>query len=328
MKIDVKKIVVYTIMVLFPLGIACASFAAQSGQDKKAIVLASFGTTYPSALVAIMNIEQSVKEAFPGVEVRIAFTSNIIRNIWHGRQKDTRFLAEHKEIPEQVLYVKGPLAAIADLQDEGYRTIIVQPTHLYAGEEYADLCSYVRGLNSIRTIKEKYMPFVKLVMGRPVMGMPGNVYDYHEDLKKAALALANDVALARKDGSALVYMGHGNEYYSTGVYAEFQQVMRETYPGVEIFVGTVEGFPSRRDVLASMKHVGIEKVVLKPLMVVAGDHTLNDMAGEDDDSWKNVFTGAGISVKCIAKGLGETPEWNEIYVEHIRDAAKDNGITL
>jgi sirohydrochlorin cobaltochelatase len=319
---------IFVFAAILSIGFTHAALAMGPLPDKKAIVLANFGTTYPSALVAITNAQKMVQQAFPTVRVRIAFTSNIIRDIWHKRQSDARFIAEHKEIPKEILYVKGPLATIADLQDEGYRTIIVQPMHVYDGEEYTDLCSYVRGLNAITTIKKKYMPFVKLVIGRPVLGKHGIVHDYHKDLEVAAKALAPDVALAMKRGAALVYMGHGNEYYSTGIYAEFQQVMRRTYPKARIFIGTVEGFPSLDDVVAGLTHSGVKKVVLKPLMIVAGDHANNDMAGNDSDSWKSTFKRSGIRVDCIVHGLGENRGWDEIYIDHIRDAARDNGIKL
>lgn len=323
-----KKLSIMVMTLILALGLAVPSFAMGKAKNKKAIVLAGFGTSYPSALVSITNIQKKVRKAFPKVEVRVAFTSNIIRNIWHKRQADARFLAEHKEIPTEILYVKGPLATIADLQDAGYRTIIVQPTHLYNGEEYTDLCSYVRGLNAITTIKKKYAPFVKLVIARPALGKCGPVYDYHKDMEVAAKALAADVQLAEKEGAALVYMGHGNEFYSTGIYAEFQQVMRRTYPKAHIFIGTVEGFPSLADVVSAVTHSRIRKVVLKPLMIVAGDHANNDMAGDDEDSWKNIFKRAGVRVKCVIHGLGENMNWDEIYVNHIKDVARDNDIAL
>ncbi|MBW1731124.1 MAG: sirohydrochlorin cobaltochelatase [Deltaproteobacteria bacterium] len=317
-------------LVIFTLVFAIASAGLAMGprQDKKAIVIACFGTTYPSALVAITNIQNQVKKAFPGVKVKLAFTSNIIRNIWHNRQGDDKFFSQHKDIPRDIVYVKGPLATIADLQDEGYRTIIVQPTHIYAGEEYADLTSYVEGLNSIKTIKAKYMPFKKLVLGRPLLGKPGAQYDYHEDFIPAAKALAGDVAMARKNYAALVYMGHGNEFYSTGVYIEFQQAMRKMYPDIPIFIGTVEGFPSLADVVRGLTHVGVKKMVLKPFMIVAGDHANNDMAGNDSDSWKMVIKSKGIKVITVIHGLGENNDIANIFVQHIRDVAKDNNIEL
>ncbi len=297
-------------------------------ETEKAIVVASFGATHPKALGAISGIVKEVRNAFPGIEVRIAFTSNIIRKVWHKRQGEKTFLAEHEDIPGEILHVKGPLATIADLQEEGYRTIIVQPTHIYAGEEFLDLSSYINGLNAIRTIKAKYMPFRKLVMGRPLLGMPGPLRDYHKDMIAVAKALAPDVELARKNHAALVYMGHGNKFYSTGVYIEFQKVMSRIYPETLIFVGTVEGFPALDDVVDSLIHVGINKVVLMPFMIVAGDHASNDMAGDKDDSWKNVIKSRGIKVVCMLQGLGENPRIRDIFIQHIRDAAVDHRITL
>lgn len=314
---------------LWPYSYAIAMHShMRAKKHKKAIVLANFGTTYPSALLDILNIKTAVERAFPDAEVKIAFTSNIIRNIWHKRQHDSRFLAKHKDIPKEILYVKGPLATIADLQDEGYKTIIVQPTHVYSGEEYMDLSSYVHGLNSIKTVKPKYMPFKKLILGRPLLGTWGPQHDYHKDLKAMAVALAEDVKEARASGSALVYMGHGNEYFSTGAYIELQEVMRKMYPSVPIFIGTVEGFPSLDDVVSGLLHWHVKKVILRPLMIVAGDHARNDMAGDDKESWKNVIASHGIHVRPGIHGLGEKKTIADIIVRHIRETAADHGIVL
>ncbi len=313
---------------ILSLTLVAPAAAAKTRPIKKAIVLAGFGTSYPSALVAITGIRNQVQKAFPETEVKMAFTSNIIRKIWHKRQNDKQFLADNPNIPQDILYVKGPLATIANLQDEGYNVIIVQPTHIYAGEEFADLSSYVAGLNAIKTIKAKFMPFKKLVIGRPLLGKYGIEYDYHEDLISAAKALAADVTLADKNGATLVYMGHGNEYYSTGAYAEFQQTLREMYPKTNILVGTVEGYPSLDNVIETLLHTKTKKVMLKPFMIVAGDHANNDMAGDDDDSWKMVLKSKGIEVMTVTKGLGENSKIGDIYINHIKDVAKDNDIDL
>ena len=294
--------------------------------DKKAIVVAQFGTTYPSALKDLTNIKNCIQKSFPNIKVKIAFTSNIIRRIWHNRRNDPKY-ANKKEF-EEFLYVKGPLATIADLQDEGYKTIIVQPTHIYAGEEFYDLCSYVKALNSIETIKPKYKPFNKVVIGRPLLGMPGPKWDYHKDLEIAAKALRDDVRLAKKKKAVLVYMGHGNEYFSTGAYIEFQKVMRKMYPKVFTVVGTVEGFPTLEDVVSTLVHIKAKRVVLKPFMIVAGDHALNDMAGDEKDSWKNVIKSHGIEVYPVLKGLGENDRIAKIFVKHIKDVARANHISL
>jgi len=296
------------------------------GENKRAIVLASFGTSYLTALNSITTIEEDVKKSFPGVTVKVAFTSNIIRKIWHKRRLDSKFMSEYGKKYSEFLNVKGVLATIADLQDEGYYTIVVQSTHIYSGEEFADLASYIKGLNSIKTLKAKYMPFNKLVLGRPALGTCGVLHDYHEDIKIGAEALSDDVEFARKNGGTLVYMGHGNEYFSTGIYAEFEKEMRKMYPDVKIYVGTVEGYPSLDDVLNELKRDKIKKVVLKPMMVVAGDHANNDMAGEDDDSWRNEMKKLGIEVVPVLKGLGESGKWSDIYIQHIKDAIKDNAV--
>ncbi len=315
------------IMVIFVTGFFPATGFSKS--DKKtAIVLASFGTSYPGSLKAITNIEKEIKKSFPGVLVKHAFTSNIIRKIWHERKNDKTFFKKNKNISKDFINIQGPLATIANLQDEGYNNIVVQSTHVFAGEQYADLCSYIDGLNSIKTYKKKFMPFKKLVIGRPALGKPGEYHPYHKDLIKAAKALKKDADLARKNNAALVYMGHGNDYYSTGIYAEFQKEMNIMYPQVSTVVGCVEGFPSLGDVEKRLKYLGKKNIIMKPFMVVAGDHAQNDMAGEENDSWKVIFEKAGYNVKCKLKGLGENNIWADIYVQHIKDIAKDSKIAL
>ncbi len=319
-------------LVLLIIVIGVAGFFPATGfskSDKKtAIVLASFGTSYPGSLKAITNIEKEIKKSFPGVLVKHAFTSNIIRKIWHERKSDKKFFKKNKNISKDFVNIQGPLATIANLNDEGYRNIIVQPTHVFAGEEYTDLTSYIDGLNKIKTLKEKFMPFEKLVIGRPALGKPGDIHPYHKDILKAAKALKKDVAQAKKNNASLVYMGHGNDYFSTGIYAEFQKEMNLMYPLVSTVVGCVEGFPSIADVEKRLKHQSNKNIVMKPFMVVSGDHAQNDMAGEEDDSWKVIFEKAGFNVKCKLKGLGENNLWAKIYVQHIKDIAKDNKIDL
>ncbi len=319
------------VVVLFMLfGMLNVGFAMEKHQNKNkvAIMLACFGTTYPEALKGVTNVRDRVEKAFPGVKVEVAFTSNIIRNIWHKRQNDKEFLKKYKGVAEQFINIKGILGTMADLQESGYNTIVVQPTHLYTGEQFVDLNSYINALKSIKTIKKKWMPFNKITVGRPLMGTWGDRYDYHEDMEILAKALKADVELAKKNKAALVYMGHGNEYFSTGAYIEFQQVMRKMYPDIKIIVGTVEGYPSLDDVLNSLKHAGVKKVLLKPLMDSAGDHARNDMAGADKDSWKSMMEARGIKVIPVLHGLGEMNSVVDIFIQHIRDAANDAGIAL
>jgi sirohydrochlorin cobaltochelatase len=136
------------------------------------------------------------------------------------------------------------------------------------------------------------------------------------------------MAAAAEHGAALVYMGHGNEYLSSGIYLEFQEVLRKMHPECRTYIATVEGFPPVDYLLSELKRDGIEKVFLKPLMIVAGDHALNDMAGDEDDSWKTILNEGGIEVIPAVQGLGENLEIARIYIQHIRDAARDSGIEV
>lgn len=316
------------LLLLIGLGPAAADSAARGPEKSdKAIVIAYFGTTVPEAIVAITNITEMIRAAYPETEVRITFTSNIIRSIWKKRRVELQKWLD-QGIPEEVLQVKNVIATIGDLQEDGYRSIVVQPTHMFFMEQSHDLLQYVNGLASIRTMKNKWRPFDHLVMGRPALGMPGDRYAYHEDIAAVVATLADDVELARQSGAALVYMGHGNEHWSTGIYGEVQQKLREVYPDVVSFVGVVEGYPALDDLLDDLKNSGMKKVVLKPFMIVAGDHAVNDMAGPEEDSWKSVLTAEGFAVEAVLEGLGTNDAFARIFVDHIADAAGERGIVL
>lgn len=286
---------------------------------RKAIVLAAFGTSYPQALQSIINIKTKVEKAYPDMPVRLSFTSDIIRKKWQKRQDDAAWLKTHPDVPAEVLYVKHPLATIADLHNEGYRDITVQSLHIFAGEEFHDLMMVVRGLGSIRAMKPRHSPFARLTLGRPALGLPGEAHPYQDDIDAAVKTLAGDVAQAKKMDAALVYMGHGNSLFSTGIYAEFQKAMQQRYSH-PIFVACVEGYPAFDDLSGGLKTSGKKKVLLKPFMVVAGDHASNDMAGDEDDSWKVMLTKQGYDVTTELRGLGSLDGWADLFVNHLRDA--------
>lgn len=296
---------------------------------KQAIVLAAFGTTVPSALPAILHIRDRIQSEYPATPVKIAFTSNIIRKIWHERRDDRQFKKNNTDIPADIFAVQGPLATIANLQDGGYRTIIVQPGHISLGEEYNDLVSYVHGLNSIETTKKRFRPFEKLVISRPAMGTAGEEHPYTDDIVLIAKALAGDAALAEKNGAALLYMAHGNSYMPSGsAYLEFASIMNRLYPKVTTFIALVEGYPSLDQIMPQIEGTGVKKLLLKPFMTVAGDHTINDMAGDEPDSWKSILNGKGFEVVTVAQGLGEIDGFADVYLHHLKDTVKDNGIIL
>ncbi len=327
------KVLILTVLLLVN---AAAGQAAEKEkwkvEHKNAIVLAMFGTTVESGLKGLLNIRTKMMEQFPATPVRIAFTSNIIRKKWQKRAADPEYLKAHPEIPAEVLHVRTVLATIADLQDQGYDTIVIQPTHIAMGEEFLDLGTYVDSLLNLGTIKkEKYKPFHKVALGRPALGTYGTAHPYAEDIVEAAKALAADAELARQEKAALLYMGHGNDHFpSGGAYLELADQMRALYPDVVTLIGTVEGFPALEDVMDKLKRFGVKKVVLKPCMIVAGDHAMNDMAGTDpkEASWKMILEQNGFEVTTVEHGLGEIDAFAELFVRHAEDAAADAGITL
>lgn len=296
-------------------------------QRSEAIVLAMFGTTVESGLQDLLAIRVAVQQAYPQTPVRMAFTSNQIRRIWHRRAQDTAYLADHPDIPQDILQVQGILATIANLQDRGFVRQVVQPTHIAPAEEFHDLAAYVRGLQSIRTMKPRWQPFEAIALGRPLLGTYSLYHAYERDIRIAAQALAADAQLARCHQAALVYMGHGNHYFpSGGLYLEFAARMRELYPDVLTLIGTVEGFPVLDDVIESLRQHGVQRVLLKPLLIVAGDHATNDLVGAGEDSWQSILSREGFEVLAEVRGLG--PQVAPIFVQHVADAAAEAGVEL
>ena len=244
----------------------CLASGEYRAEPKSAVVLAMFGTTVEPALKSLVNIQTKVKARFPHTDVRIAFTSNIIRKKWQQRAADAEYRSSHPEIPEDILQVKTPLATIADLQNVGYNNIVIQPTHMSMGEEFLDLHTYVNALLDMGTFKKPaYKPFHKVALGRPALGTYGTRFPYADDIVTLARAMAPDAERARKEKAGIVYMGHGNEHFpgSGGAYLEFAARMRNLYPDVVTTIGNVEGFPGIEDVIESLTLYGVKKVLLK-----------------------------------------------------------------
>lgn len=307
------------------------SFAMQNqaiSAEQTAIVVASFGTSYPTAVDSLLAIVKEIETTYPDTPVQMAFTSNIIRKKWHKRASDGEYRNAHPEVPEYFYRIKNVLGTLADFQDQGYKSIVVQPTHLSHGEEYLDLQAYVTGLLSIKTTREKWQPFKKIALGRPLMGSWGPAFPYSDDIEKLAHALKNDITAAHAAKATLLYMGHGNELLSTGLYYELELKMNQLYPQVKTVVGLVEGHPNFAEVLEKLKSTGSKSVQLKPLMVVAGDHATNDMASDEEDSWKTMLKDNGFAVTPVMEGLGDNPAVRRLFVNHLQDAATEAGIEL
>lgn len=278
---------------------------------KPAIVLAAFGTSEVDALESILNVEKRVRAAFPDYDVHLAFTSNIIRSIWHHRAKETKFQSEN-QIPAEIYAITNPLTALALIQEAGPRPILVQSLHVTNGSEFNHLKSIVTQLGGIDALQESKKPFPFLALGESVLGDGGQA-----ELDRAAKALEPLVSLAKADGSALVLMGHGNEHLDVQSYRDFAVAMNKMY-GHPVFLGLVEGSPGFDDVVADLKKAKATKVLLAPFMLVAGDHAKNDMAGDEEDSWVNLLKAEGIEVKTHVRGLGAIDAWADIYVERLK----------
>lgn len=270
--------------------------AAQPG--KKAIVVVSFGTTFAEARESCLDsIEDTVKAAFPDYEVRRAFTSKIvIKRLW---ERDN-------------IQVDDLEQALTRLKAEGFSEVIVQTTHLTPGEEFS---------NNIVTVVNKFKKegaFSKLAIGRPVMYYTGN-YGTADDITILLNAIKTQMPrMSSKE--AVLFMGHGSPNQPSYVYAMLQDRMKATK--TKAFVGLVENdnHPNFNDAVRMMEKAGIKKVILMPLMVVAGDHANNDMAGDGPNSWKNRLVAQGFTVETYMHGLGENAAYRDIYVKHIQDA--------
>lgn len=302
----------------------CAVCSAATAYDrppqKPAIVLSAFGTTEVTALKSIFNIKTRVEKAFPDYDVHLAFTSNIIRSIWHKRADDAAFRKENPDIPEEVYHVGNTLSTLGNIQERGARLVLVQSLHVTDGEEYTDLVKLVATLEGISTFKASRHPFPWIGVGEPALGTGDGQPAY---LQRAAKAIGPLVDEARARNASLVLMAHGNEHLTQGVYAKFQDELRRQY-GPNVWLGTVEAPPLGEDIAKNMAQTpnAPRNVLLAPMMVVAGDHAHNDMAGEEEDSWASLLKAEGFEVSAHLVGLGSNDSWADIYVEHLKALEK------
>jgi sirohydrochlorin cobaltochelatase len=256
---------------------------------EKELLVVSFGTSYnDSRRLTIGAIEDAIEKAEPDFSVRRGFTSQII--IDHVKKRDD-------------VTIDNVTEALDRAVNNGVKTLVVQPTHLMNGLEYTDL---------VNEIAENADSFEKVVVGEPLLTS--------DDDFKAVIQAITDATKEYDDGeTAICFMGHGTEADSNQVYAKMQDMLTEE--GFEhYYVGTVEATPSLEDVVAKVKEGSYKKVVLEPLMIVAGDHANNDMAGDEEGSWKTTFEEAGYEVTCLVRGLGELEPIQQLFVEHAKAA--------
>ena len=276
---------------------------------EKELLVVSFGTSFNDSRVAdIKSIEDALQEANPDWSVRRAFTAQIIIN--HIRARDGEKIDNMEQALER---------AVAN----GVKQLVVQPTHLMHGAEYDEMCA------AIDKVRDQ---FDSVEIAEPMLGEVGNdatvINADKEAVAKAVVAAAleesgyESTAAAKDAGVAYVLMGHGTAHVAKVTYSQMATQMAKL--GYEnVFVGTVEGEPEETSceaVIEAVKNAGYTTVVLRPLMVVAGDHANNDMAGADDDSWKTMFEAAGFTVNCQISGLGRIADVQALYVAHTKAA--------
>ena len=276
---------------------------------EKELLVVSFGTSFNDSRVAdIKSIEDALQEANPDWSVRRAFTAQIIIN--HIQARDGEKIDNMEQALER---------AVAN----GVKQLVVQPTHLMHGAEYDEMCA------AIDKVRDQ---FDSVEIAEPMLGEVGNdatvINADKEAVAKAVVAAAlsesgyESTAAAKEAGVAYVLMGHGTAHVAKVTYSQMATQMDKL--GYEnVFVGTVEGEPEETSceaVIEAVKNAGYTTVVLRPLMVVAGDHANNDMAGADDDSWKTMFEAAGLTVNCQISGLGRIADVQALYVAHTKAA--------
>ena len=276
---------------------------------EKELLVVSFGTSFNDSRVAdIKSIEDALQAANPDWSVRRAFTAQIIIN--HIQARDGEKIDNMEQALER---------AVAN----GVKQLVVQPTHLMHGAEYDEMCA------AIDKVRDK---FESVEIAEPMLGEVGSdatvINADKEAVAKAVVAAAlsesgyESTAAAKDAGVAYVLMGHGTAHVAKVTYSQMASQMAKL--GYEnVFVGTVEGEPEETSceaVIEAVKNAGYTTVVLRPLMVVAGDHANNDMAGADDDSWKTMFEAAGLTVNCQISGLGRIADVQALYVAHTKAA--------
>ena len=268
---------------------------------RKAILAVSFGTTYEDTRkLTIDRIEERISETFKDYEIRRAFTAHRIINVLKMRDG---------------VFVDTPEEALNKLMLEGFEEVIVQPLHLIPGEEY----QYV-----MKVVENFKKSFKRISAGRPILffkGFENQLPDDYETLVKAIEPII-------PDSGTTIFMGHGSAHNANACYSCLQLVLQDK--GFDnVYIANVEGYPSIENVInkikRSQKLIGESKteVTLIPLMLVSGDHARNDMAGEQEDSFKNLLIKDGFKVNLYLHGLGELEGFQDIYIKHIEDVIEN-----
>lgn len=290
-----RSLFLITTLALVCAGLILAPLALAHGHGhdrpvKKGILLISFGSSIPQARQAFDRIDQAAKKRFPGIDIRWAFTSKIIR----------------KKLAKQGVVTLSPSEALAKMAADDFTDVAVQSLHVIPGQEFHDMHQTVRSFEGLPK-----------GIGRIVVGLP--LLSTTKDLLRFANVAAKAVIpSSRKPGEAVAFMGHGTHHPANSVYPALSYIFARTDP--RIMVGTVEGYPDIELIKGELVKAKVKQVWLIPLMSVAGDHALNDMAGDEPDSWKSQLAQAGLACRPVIKGLAEYDAVVEIWLDHLAAA--------
>ena len=284
------KVLIFALLMIASLALnACQSTNVNDAvknedTNKKALLVISFGTSYADTREKTIDVsEKALAAAFPDYDQKRAFTSQII--IDKLKKRDG-------------IEIDNVTEAIEKIYVEGYGEVLIQPLHVINGAEYDDLVA------ELAPYAEK---FAKFSIGHPIL----TSYDDYVAVVETVSAKMPELS----ENEAVVFMGHGTHHDANSAYAALDYIFKdEGYANV--YVGTVEGFPTLETVMKNLETDGIERVTLMPLMVVAGDHAQNDMAGDEDDSWKVILKGKGYEVDILLVGLGEMEGIHQLYIDH------------
>ena len=284
-----------------------------SDTAKKGILVVSFGTSHEDTrVVTIDAIEKEIGAAFTDCKVYRAWTSKMILariskrdHIHYDNVTEAMERMRTDGITEVIVQPTHVMNGVENdlMKKDGITEVIIQPTHVMNGVENdlmkKDVLAYADHFQSVK-------------FGAPLLTT-------EEDNEYVVKAVADEFPVIKDKETALVLMGHGTEHYANAVYAALDYRFKDM--GYEnVIVGTVEGYPEIDQVLKQLGKCGVKKVVIAPFMIVAGDHAKNDMAGEEEDSWKNIISKAGYEVQTVLKGLGEYESIRKLFVEHAREA--------
>jgi len=281
------------LVVLLPFsGLAADPVKGQPAVDSKgpAILLVTFGTSVPSAQAAFANIEKLVRASFPASEIRWAYTSKIIR----------------KKLAKSGVAVDSPETAMAKLMDEGYAKVVVQSLHMIPGAEFHEIYT------NTRLFAQMSGGIDKVMVSYPMLTTD-------ESMERVLQAIIADVVpKERQPEDAVVLMGHGTHHPSDAIYSALMYKLQQR--DANMYIATVDGHPTFDEVLEMLVKKDIEKVYLVPFMTVAGDHALNDMAGDEPNSWKNQLAKVGIESVPVLKGLAEFDSLVELWIDNLKIA--------